>query len=170
MKRIIILALTMGMLVSGTAMAHWRNAFDMVLKDYERVRLALARDSLDGVEKYAGRMEAELIHLDRNITARHAGVPRGAAVDVHKELPAMIGAATRLRNAETLDQARRAFLELSRGMARWHRLVIKKHRAFVVACADGDEIWLQAKKHRDQILNPYEPGKQARCERVVTGQ
>jgi len=168
MKRILILTIALGLLVSGTASAHWRNAFDTVLKDYDRVRLTLARNSLDGVEKYAGRLQTELVHLDKNITARHAGVPRGAAVDVHKNLPAMIDAADRLRTAKTLEQARAAFLELSRGLARWHRLVIKKHRAFVVACADDDELWLQAKKYRRQILNPYEPEKQARCEPATT--
>ncbi len=174
MKRLIVIALAVGLLISGTAAAHWRNAFVTVLKNYDRVRLALARNSLDGVPKYAARMEEELIHLNTNITALHAGVPRGSAVKVHGELPAMIEAARRLGNTRSLREAREAFLELSRGLARWHGLIIKKGKAIVVSCADRDLVWLQAKKYRKQILNPYEPGKTAGCEaasaqRSITG-
>ncbi len=169
MKRILILAVTVAFLLTGTANAHWRNAFDTVLKDYDRVRLNLARNSLDAVAKYAGRMETELVHLNENITALHAGVPRGDAVAVHKELPAMIDAAARLKSAWSVSEARGAFLELSRGLAAWHALTIKKHRAIVVRCTDG-KVWLQAKKYRDEIVNPYEPGTRAGCEPVATNQ
>jgi len=167
MKRILILTVTVALLLAGTANAHWRNAFDTVLRDYDRVRLALARNSLDTVPKYAGRMKAELVHLNENITALHAGVPRGDAVAVHKELPAMIEAAGRLEKTWSVSEAREAFLELSRGLAAWHALTVKKHRAFVVRCTDG-KVWLQAKKYRDEIVNPYEPGTPAGCEPVAT--
>ena len=170
MKRILILTLTLGLLVTGTASAHWRNAFVTVLKDYDRVRLALAKNSLDDVARYAHRMETELVHLNTNITALHAGVARGDAVAVHKELPAMIEAARRLQETHSLAEARAAFLELSRGMARWHALVIKKKKAIVVTCSGSDEVWLQARKYRKEILNPYEPGKTTGCAPVIENQ
>jgi len=170
LKRLIVFTLAIGLLSSGTANAHWRNAFVTVLKDYDRVRLALARNSLDGVERYAARMETELTHLDTNITALHAGVPRGAAVEVHKLLPAMIEAAGRLGTTRSVREARGAFLELSRGLARWHALVIKKQKAIVVRCKDRDLVWLQATKYGKQILNPYERRDQAPCQGVSDDQ
>ncbi|HHQ48883.1 MAG TPA: DUF3347 domain-containing protein [Acidobacteria bacterium] len=170
MKRLTVLTAALMLLLTTTASAHWSNAFVTVLKDYDRVRLALARNSLDDVAKYAHRMETELVHLNTNITALHAGVARGDAVEVHKELPAMIEAVKRLQETHSLAEARKAFLELSRGMARWHALVIKKKKAIVVTCSGTGEVWLQAKKYRKEILNPYEPGKTTGCAPVIENQ
>ncbi len=173
MKRLAIPTLiTIGLLLTGAAGAsdstspHWRNAFDLVLKDYEAVRLALAGGTLDGVAEHAARMAAELEHLDANITARHAGVRRGTAVELHDALPGMIEAAGRLGSASSLGEARRAFLELSRGMVLWHGFLEKPHKAIVVTCPADGEVWLQAKRYRKTLANPYEPEERDRCTRA----
>ena len=163
MKRFIATSVFILLATAATATTHWRNAFDLVLRDYEPIRIALASGTLDGVAEHAESLLEELRHVEDNITARHAGVRRGTAVELHKELPAMIEAAARLARATTLDEARDAFQELSRGLALWHGFLEKPHKAVVVTCPEDGEVWIQSRKHRDTIVNPYEPDRRDRC-------
>ncbi len=170
MKHLVIPGIvTLGLLFAGPAGAsdstspHWRSAFDLVLADSEAIREALARNTLGGVAEHAGSLLAELRHLEANITARHAGVRRGTAVELHEALPSMMEAAVQLQAAAGLEEARQAFRQLSRGLVLWHGLLEKPGKAIVVTCPGEGEIWLQKKRSRKKILNPYRPGSGDDC-------
>ncbi len=152
--------------VAGTASAHWDNAFDLILEDYEPIRQALADGRLGGVADHAEAIEVELLHLKKNISARHAGVDVGKAKDVFDRIPGLLEATAALRSARTVGEARAAFLDLSEGLARWQGSLEFRSRAVVVRCEPENRVWLQPRKTVKRLLNPYGTADTERCERV----
>jgi len=134
--------------------------FQRMAADYEAVRLALVRDSLDGVADAARRM-SDLLRTDVDVQA--AGVRAGEGDALRSVLPELRAATTALGRAATLEAARESFAALSAAMVRFRALVTDPGPV-VAYCSMADRTWLQPE---GEIGNPYYGQSMARCGEIV---
>jgi hypothetical protein len=130
---------------------HGIHTFDHISAHYEKVRLALAEDTLQGVP-----LEAQAIHnaieaLRTNFAAEAAGVEAAKAEKVRELLPELAKAALSLSTATDLEAARDAFYSVSKPLVRY-RSVVDGHRPAVAYCPMARRSWLQPE---GEIGNPY---------------
>ena len=148
---IVLLALTA---TAVGAEASSSQAFDELMKPYEKIRLALLADSTEGV---AG--EAEALAEKAKENAEEAATPAG----IKALLPEIAGFAEDLAEAADLTAARGAFSELSKLMVRY-RSQVEGERPVVVYCPMVKKSWLQPD---GEIGNPYSGSAMASCGEVV---
>jgi len=157
----------MSLALVGSADARARNSFDRVMSSYEPIRLALAENSLEDVSENAEEIVQELQHLRRNITAAEAGVELGEGMIIFSELEKWTATAQQLQKADSTAEARIAFEELSVAMIDWRGRQVRSSKTIVAHCPLTDETWLQAKKSRKEIKNPYSCSSPEKCKKLT---
>ena len=167
MKKYGIAIVFMTLILAGSADARPKNSFDRVMSSYEPIRLALADDSLEGVNQNATEIVQELQHLRRNITAAEAGVEMGDGMIVFAELEKWTATAQNLQKADSTAEARIAFEKLSAAMIDWRARQARPSKTIVAHCPLTDETWIQAKKNRKEIKNPYSCSSPGKCEKLT---
>ncbi len=167
MKRCGIAIVFITLIFAGSADARPKNSFDRVMSSYEPIRLALADGSLEGVSKNGAEIVQELQHLRRNITAAEAGVEMGDGMIVFAELETWTTTAQDRQNADSTAEARIAFEKLSAAMIDWRARQARPSKTIVAHCPLTDETWIQAKKSRKEIKNPYSCSSPEKCEKLT---
>jgi len=133
------------------------------MQHYEPIRLSLLKDSAEGIQKHGKAIAAELRALEAEFSASHAGVSHEVAMVVKEKLPSMIAAAEEMARADTLENARTHFYELSISLVRWQEGRAKSDRPSVAFCSMHKKSWLQP---GEKIGNPY--GGMPRCGTIVS--
>lgn len=139
------------------------HAFDSdmkpILVDYIAIQEALAADSTEGVRQASSDIAAAATTLDgATVTGAHA--------EHYRDLPTNIRtAADELSRAETLEDARQAFKQLSRPMAMWGTMSMPEG-INVVYCSMAKASWLQK---QGDVRNPYYGGDMVGCGEIVAG-
>lgn len=132
-------------------------AFQQMFREYERIRLELTNDSLEGIAERASAIAATA--LDAEEAAKkspHYSPCCTAPAEIAK-------AADSLAAAATLVEAREAFFALSRPLIRFAE-PLAPEGVVTVSCAMLDKRWLQAK---GRIGNPYGGKAMAECGKVI---
>ena len=163
--RAVLGAAALLILAAAPASAAASSAFDRILDPYEDVRTALTEDHTRGVAEQAEEIRRILADLDKNPTAERAGVPAARLAEVKALLPELSRAAESLAAAATLEEARKAFYELSKPLIRYRSLT-SGERPVVAYCPMAKRSWLQPE---GDIANPYHGAEMLRCGEVVDG-
>lgn len=137
--------------------------FDPLLEQYDRIRLALANDTLDGVANAAGRI-AETGGMAGHL---HPGGKAGSSVtemrDTKPLLDRLASEARTLAKAKDLDTARASFARMSDMLIEYRRMTHSKN-GVVVHCPMAKRSWLQKD---DKITNPFYGASMAKCGQIV---
>ena len=130
-----------------------------ILSRYLAIHDALAADSTKGVRAAARAIVRSTAKLNPDLVS-------GDSAKDYRRLPRELRAAARaLAKAETLEQARWAFDQLSRPMTRWIALT-KPAGIRVAYCSKARASWLQKGM---VVRNPYYGTTMLRCGRIVGG-
>ena len=160
-KNLLICAL--GIVAAGLAWAGQPSSFDVVMRHYEPIRVALLADSTDGVAEHGKAIAAELEALQADFSHERVGASHEAMMVVKENLPGMIASAQALAKADSLESARSAFYELSKPLVQWREGVTEAGRPAVAYCPMHKKSWLQP---GEKIGNPY--GGMPGCGKIVS--
>lgn len=137
--------------------------FDPLLEPYDRIRLALANDTLDGVANAAGRI-AETAGMAGHV---HPGGKAGSPVtemrDTKPLLDRLVAEARTLAKVKDLDTARTSFARMSDMLIEYRRMTHSKS-GVVVYCPMATQSWLQKD---DKITNPFYGAAMVKCGQIV---
>jgi hypothetical protein len=157
-----LVLLVVGVWVGG-ATADETSAFQEVLEHYEAIRLALVNDTLAEVAEHARAIEGRVTELMEDFRPGDAGVSAEQAAECKALLPEVSSATERLAAAEDLDQARKAFFELSKPLGRYRKLA-GTVGTVVVSCPMAKKAWIQPE---GEIGNPYMGRGMSTCGQVI---
>jgi hypothetical protein len=152
--------LTVALSVGGpTAAAAPDTAFADIDTHYQALRLALLKDSTQGVQTHAESIMKIAATLQAAPTAARADVD-GADLDGLKELlPQVVARAKALAAAKDIGAQREALKKLTQPLVRWHeKLTGEKPR--LVYCSMERGAWFQP---NGEIGNPYGGSRMPRC-------
>lgn len=135
-----------------------------VLAHYERVRVALLNDSLDGVSESTRIIDAGLDALHRDFDPAAAAVDASASETARELLAEARVAARTLADATELGATRDAFYELTKPLVRYRELMVGE-RPVVAYCPMARKSWLQP---AGELGNPYHGQSMATCGSVVS--
>ncbi len=151
MKRFLLISALVLFALTSAAAASTSPVFDKLISPYEKIRLALTEDSLEGVAE-----EAIAIRDTAN-----ASDPEAA--EAGELLPDIAELAGNLAVASELATAREAFSELSKVLVRY-RSKVEGERPAVLYCAMATQSWLQP---AGEVGNPYYGQSMPNCGEVV---
>jgi len=157
------LMLAVFVLAGPGAWAGGPSSFDMVMENYEPIRLALLGDSMEGVNAHGKAIAAELCALDADFNSDRADASGEATMVVQEKLDVMIEAADAIATAESLETARDGFYALTKPMVLWREGASRSDRPAVAYCPMHKRSWLQP---GDEIGNPY--GGMPGCGSIVS--
>jgi len=149
---------------AGSGATSPKTAFAAALPHYEAIHRALAGDTLDGVAGHARAIREVARKTAAEFSPAGAGVPAAKAQECRALLPDVERAADRLAGAKSLDEARKAFGQLSQPMVRYREMTTGE-RPYVVFCPMAKKPWLQESK---KIANPYLGSKMLQCGKIVS--
>lgn len=153
MKRFLFVSTLVLSTLTASAGASTSPVFDQLMNPYDKIRLALIDDSLDGVAEEAAALGE----------AARASAGGREAAEVRELLPEVAGVAAELAESAELAAAREAFYELSKVLVRY-RSQVAGERPAVVYCAMAGKSWLQPS---GAIGNPYLGPSMQVCGEVV---
>jgi hypothetical protein len=132
------------------------SGFERITAHYEAIRQALLNDTTEGVAEQAGQLQllAEALQAD-------AGDDKGA--ELKGLLRPIQEAAVRLNKAETIDDTREIFGELSKLLVQL-RQKTPNPTSVVAFCSMAQKVWLQPK---GELGNPYYGQSMATCGEIV---
>ena len=162
MKKVMLIC-ALAFVTCAPAWAGHPSSFDSVIKHYEPIRVALLQDSTKGVAEHGKAIASELKALQADFGHERVGASHEAMMVVKEKLPGMIAAAESLAKAESLEEARSAFYDLSVSLVRWREGVTGEGRPSVAYCAMHKKSWLQP---GEKIGNPY--GGMPGCGTIVS--
>jgi hypothetical protein len=162
MRRVWLIC-TLMLITGGPALAGPPSSFEVVMRHYEPIRLALLADSTVGVAAHGTAIVTELESLRTDFEHERVGASTEVIPVVEEKLEGMIAAARSLAAAASLEAARDAFYELSVPLVRWQEGVAEGRRPFVAYCSMYKRSWLQPD---EEIGNPY--GGMPRCGTIVS--
>ena len=164
-KKLLSLAVLLCMSVSSLTAGD--SDFDRanLLEHYEKIRLVLVQDSMEGVKASAGVLVDELELLNANLTPETAGISEEHLGSLKTILPEMIGAAKLMRAADSIEEFRKAYYHLSKLMIRWNAWSNSRSKPWVAYCSMVQKSWLQLVP---EIGNPYAGQSMPRCGSIVT--
>ena len=165
-KKIVQLCLAVALVggVQDVARADQLEAFSQMVGHYELVRQALLHDTTEGVADHAKHIAHRSMTLSKQFSAETAGVAIDRAAECQELLPEIAGAAEKVAAAQSLEEAREAFGELSKPMVRYREMV-GAERPIVVYCPMVKKAWLQPE---GELENPYFGQEMPRCGEVVS--
>lgn len=150
--RITTLVFSVIVLLSTGAWAGGPSSFEVVMKHYEPIRIALLGDSMDGVNFHGEAIAAELRALKSDFSTDRAGASGESASAVEDRLDEMIAGADSIASASSLETARDGLYALTKPMVLWREGVAKNGRPEVAYCPMLKRSWLQP---GEEIGNPY---------------
>lgn len=157
-KKIAALGAVAMMAFSGLLFAGDTPSFDMLFREYEAIRTALASDSLDGVSARATAIATLALELDEAEKRTEDYAPCCDA------LALIAKSADELAAVSTLAEAREGFHALSKPMIRY-RDRTGAEGVVTLHCPMKDASCLQ--RAGEAIGNPYTGTAMARCGNVV---
>ncbi len=168
--QLLVVTLLMGFCGSAATVADTSgndhvSAFDQILEHYEPARQTLTQDSMEGVTERGRKIHEVLNSLAADWSAEAAGVQAEASDKVRELLPTLNQSATALAEAQSIDAARDAFYELSKGLVRWRKAAVGD-KPVVAYCSMAKKSWLQPE---GELGNPYYGQSMPRCGEVVDG-
>jgi hypothetical protein len=159
MAGFLVLALAIG----GVA-AESSDTFDKIVDEYEKIRVALLHDTLEGVSEPALEIVRLLNAMGVEPDAATAGIAADKTGAFHKLLPPLQASAVRIGKGDSIESVREAFGDLSKSMVMYRQMTAAPE-AVVVFCSMAGKAWLQPK---GEIGNPYYGQGMARCGEVVS--
>ena len=163
MRKLVILCSLAISLAWGTSFATPSATFESISGHYEAVRQALLYDNVEGVAGHAGKIE-KLAAVAIDAESGDAAVCSDPAGTCDEFMPEIQQAASRLQSAESLEDSREAFGELSRALVKY-RQEIDGPKPVVAYCSMAQKVWLQPK---GEIGNPYYGQSMATCGEIVS--
>lgn len=140
------------------------STFQQIVSQYEKIRLALLHDGLDGVSESAQQIRSLAADLEGRFDLQSAGVGPEGAAELRKLLPSIREASGQVGRAETITDARESFAVLSKALVQYRKLVADPAPA-VAFCSMAQKVWLQPS---GEIGNPYYGQSMARCGEFVS--
>lgn len=145
------------------ASAEETTAYREILGQYEAIRVTLLSDAMTDVAKHATAIANRVDELAQNFDAKDAGVPAEKSAECKALLREISSTASRLAEADGIEEAREALFELSKPMGRYRKLA-GVEGSMVVFCSMAKKAWIQP---HGEIGNPYMGQKMPSCGEVI---
>ena len=157
-----LMVLLVGPMLS-VASAVETSAYREILGQYEAIRIALLNDSMTDVARHATAIANRADELAAKFDAKDAGVPVEKSAECKALLPEVSSTASRLAEADGIEEAREALFALSKPMGRYRKLA-GVEGSVVVSCSMAKKAWIQPP---GEIGNPYMGQEMASCGEVI---
>ena len=141
-------------IATGSA-ASSASAFGEIMQPYEKIRLSLMNDSVEGVGE-----RAEAIRKVAESSASDASIGE----EVRPLLAQISGLAKELATAQDIEASRQAFYEVSKILVQYRSKLPGDDVPSVMYCPMARRSWLQL---TDEVGNPYYGQSMASCGNVV---
>jgi hypothetical protein len=153
-------------LTAASVLAHSAgpSAFERLMTDYEAIRQALLHDGMEGVAEHARAIEETTREIGEQLAPGPTWVSPEKIREIEQLLPSIRESSSRLANADTIEEARGGFGDLSRHLVRYRQMGTDSETA-VAFCSMAQKVWLQPK---GEIGNPYYGQSMARCGEFVS--
>ena len=138
--------------------------FDRITDHYEKIRVTLLHDSVEGVAAEADAIAGLVTKLQGGFEPAEAGIVAGKSGEFEHLLPSLGQSAAALAGATDIKQIREHFAELSKGMVAYRQMT-EDPDPVVVFCPMAQKVWLQPS---GEIGNPYHGQSMPRCGEVVS--